>query len=334
MAEQIISAYRRLFQVIILHHYWLDDGGTAAGLDPATIDGILEYDARSFLKIEPLASTETRLTGLRAVFKPTATGFVVAIPADVIVPDDAVFEFALTIPSAEFMNYTALTLLPQQIHEHYHLIEDRTYRYKENIPVLSNLTGVTRTDAVPNTYLFLSQEIPASAGGEALESLLLSGNALLQVVSDQTDTQQLAAQATDSVVFVHQEDAPAITPPPGLIGTPPARGILLTDEMPEDLFALIRIAAVHPTDADFSCTSGGVAKTDPPFFQVRFRNRWTYRRYMNQQTGTLISTENAPLPLTYQGNAGTGQPPPVNMVKLGEISGLNNANRLISEIFV
>lgn len=333
MAEQIISTYRRLFQVLVLHHYWLDDGADTAALIPAEIDDLLDYDVRDVLRIEPLVTTQARLDGLGGVFKATATGMLVAIPLDNTVPDDAVFEFAITVHDRNFMNYTALTLTPQPIHELYHLPEDRTYRYKENVAVLSNLTGSSRTDG-STQLLFLSSEIPNSTGGEPLEALLRSGNALRQVVSDQTDTHELAGQFDTLPVFVHQADAPAITAPAGLLGTPPDRGLLLNDEMPEDIFALIRIAAVHPTDADFSCTSGGVAKADPPVFQIRFRNRWTYRRYLNQRTGDVVSTETTPLPLTYRGNAGTQQKPSAGGVKLDEITALNNANRLISEIFV
>ena len=89
-----------------------------------------------------------------------------------------------------------------------------TYRYKENVPVLSNLTG-TKRGTPPNQSLFLSREIPPQGDGDQVEALVLSASALLQLTSDGPDatTQQLGATATDLPVYLHQADSPAIIAP-------------------------------------------------------------------------------------------------------------------------
>lgn len=332
MAETIVSTYRSLFQLVILHHYWLDDGSTVTGLDPAGVATRPGYDVRDWMAIEPLPSTQERLRGLRARFATNTLGGVVVIPAAVTVPATAVFEFALRPRDPAFWNYTAQTLAPRSLHELYDPVSNRRLRYRENALLLSNLSGTARTDT--EKYLFLSREIPAGVGGEPLEALVRNGNALQEVISDQTHTRTLANMADDLPVFVHQEDAPAIVAPPGLAGSPPARGLLLTDEMPDDIYALVRIAAEHPGDPDFSCTAGGRAKAEPPRFQIRCKNRSTYRRYRHQDTGQELSVESNPLPLTYRGNTGSGRKPGLAQVGLGPVTGLDPANRLISDIFI
>jgi hypothetical protein len=142
----------------------------------------------------------------------------------------------------------------------------------------------------------------------------------------------LGAQATNLPVFVHQGDVPVIVPPAGLVGAPP-RGILLSDDIPDQVFAVIQLAAVRPDDDDFSfIDSNGHAKTVGPVFQVRFKNRSTVWRYLNKNTGAVVSTETEPLPLTHFGNAGTKQKPSEGLVK-AETSG-GKITRLVSEIFV
>ncbi|QIL74979.1 hypothetical protein [Hymenobacter sp. HDW8] len=134
-------------------------------------------------------------------------------------------------------------------------------------------------------------------------------------------------------VYLHQGDVPAIVPPPGLTGVP-TRGIQLTEGIPDDVFALVRIRAVRPGNAEYSCTSGGLAKSAYPVFQVRFRNRATFRQYFNKHSGAPVSAEPTALPLTLRGNAGTKRKPLTGLSKAtfdsaqpGRITGL------ISEIF-
>ena len=336
MTETVSTGYQRLFQIRLLHHYWLDEGATAFDLLASQAEReerLLSYDRRSFFEVAPTAATAEALEGLGCVYKDTTLGCVVAAPKTKVFPDDATFEFIVKVRHPAFYNYSALTLRPQKIYELYHQPEDKTYRYKENVPLLSNLTGASRGTGA-DKVLFLSAELPALAADDQAEALFVAGAALLQLTGDQpgASSQQIAAQATDLPVFLHQADRQAIVPPAGLVGAP-GRGIQLTDDIPDDVFILIRLSSLRPDDTDFSfIDSNGQAKSDSPVFEVRFKNRSSIWRYLDKSTGAEISVENEPLPLTYFGNAGTKQKPSAGLVKAERSGG--KVTQLVSEIYI
>ena len=334
MAERTGSGYKRLFEIQLFHHYWLDDGATLYDLiaDQRIRNNHLRtYDVRTLLSIMPTAVTAKELKGLRCFCKDTALGCVVAMPDQGVIPIDAVFTFVVTVQDPAFSNYTVLSLRQQKIYELYNKPDDTTYRYKENVPVLSNLTGVARNLA-GNKTLFLSKEYPAS--GDQAESLVLSGDVLMQMKGDRlgAGTMQITTQATRLPVFLHQGDVPVIAPPAGLVGAP-TRGILLTDDIPNSVFALIRVAAVREDDGDFSIVDkSGKAKEPSPIYQVRFKNRATIWKYLDKNTGSMISSESQPLPLTYYGNAGQKQKPSEGVVKV--LKPGDHVTQIFSEIYV
>ncbi len=336
MAESIITGYKRLFEIRLLHHYWLDEGATVFDLiadQTKKARRLLQYDMRPFLAVTPTNATMKAFNGLGGVFKNTALGCLVAVPDSVVIAQDAVYEFAVTVRHADVLNYTALTLRPQKVYEIYHQSEDQVYRYKENVPVLSNLTGATRGTG-SDKMLFLSKEIPTLAADDQVEALFISGNVLEQLTSDQpnANTQSLHNPATDFPIFVHQGDVPTIVPPSGLVGAP-ARGVRLSNEITDEVFALIHLSAVRENDEDFSLIdSNGHAKTAHPVFQVRFKNRSTFWQYLNKSTESVDSTEPNPLPLTYFGNAGTKQKPSAGLVKT--VKSGTRITQLVSEVFV
>ncbi len=88
MAEHTTGTYQRLFEVRLLHHYWLDEGATAFDsiADQAKRDErLLTYDVRPLLAVRPTPSAEEALRALRCLFRPTALGFIVAAPAIAVV---------------------------------------------------------------------------------------------------------------------------------------------------------------------------------------------------------------------------------------------------------
>jgi hypothetical protein len=345
MAERIISGYKRLFEVRLLHHYWLDEGATVFDRIPNSPTPpdqfkrdkrLLTYDLRSFMAVTPTVATARALEGFRCVYKNTALGCIAAAPEGAVIPPQTTFDFVVTIQNSAFFNYTAMTLRPQKIYELYYQPENKLYRYKENVPVLSNLTGASR-DFGSGKLLFLSKEIPLLATDELAEWLVRSPSqppALLQMISDQPGAapQQLDDQATNMPVFVHQGDAPDITPPAGLIGAP-ACGILLSNDIPDDVYALIRLVASGANDGDYDFVdANGHSKTPHPVYQVRFKNRSTVWRYFNQKTGAADSTAPALRPLTHFGNAGTKQKPSEGLVKAVKTG--DKITSLVSEIYV
>jgi hypothetical protein len=224
-----------------------------------------------------------------------------------------------------------LTLRPQIIYELYHNGEEKSYRFKTNIPVFSNTTGSTRN--IGEKILFLSREIPSVSDNQA-ESLILSGNDLLQSSCDQqpiSDMPKLSAQASQFPVYVHQGDVPDIVPPAGLSGSP-SKGILLSNDIPDNVFAIIRLTADRNLSDFGFVDNSGFPEENPPVFQVRFKNRSTIWSYRNRTTGVINSSESKPLPLTYFGNAGSKQKPSTGMVKPVREDG--KISRLESEIYV
>jgi hypothetical protein len=334
MAEQTTNQYKPLFQLQILHHYWLDQGATVFDLMPNQQQRdirLLSYDVRQVLTVAPTAATRKALAGLGGIYKESSLGCIVAVANDTVVPADAVFEFTVTVQDFSFNNYTALTLPQQKTYEIYYEPEKTVYRYKENVPLLSNLTGTSRMTAAGKA-LFLSKEYPALAADDQVEALVLDGGGLSQLTGDQPGAalQQLNPVATDLPVFLHQGDLPDIVPPAGLTGAP-KRGVRLSDDMPDTIYAVISLSAVRSGDFSF-VDSNGKAKAAYPVFQMRLKNRSTIWKYFDKNTGILISAEAQPLPLTRFGNAGSKQKPAQGFVKAVKTGG--KISQLFSEIFV
>lgn len=333
MAERMVNGYKRLFEVRLLHHYWLDNGNTPFGqVAPEAISQIplRDYDVRQFLAVEPTDATAKLLSGLGGVFKTSGLGFVIAVPAGVLVPADAVFEFAVKVVHSDFFNYTSLTMRKQQIHEIYHQATDRTYRYKSGVYVFSNDTGV-----IKGGVIYLSREVPtAGSGPYPAEGLFASGLQLYQAIRDiatgpPSASWQLINSQTTWPIYVHQHDVPSITPPAGMAGAP-GRGIELTEGIPDDLFALIRIVPLLAGEDKGLLTGGGALLE--PVFEIRFKNRSTHQDNYSKQTGA--ETVPGPLlPMTHFGNAGTGQKPTVGGVK-AQLSATDEIERIFTEIFI
>ena len=334
MSERITKKYRRLFEVRMLHHYWLDDGGKVFDQisDPGKKDRhLLSYNVRSFLVAKPTVSTEKILASEGCLFRETALGFIVAAPENLKLRPNTIFNFVVAVSDSRFHDYTALTLRSQKIYEVYNNSDKTVYRYKENVPYLSNLTGMARGSG-SNKSLFLSREFPLATDNQ-IESLLVSGSDLKQLTSDDPNaTPQLLGVKAELPIYLHQGDILPIVPPPGLPGVPP-RGIRLTEEVGDDVFALLSLTAERPGNSEFSFIDGqGHSKAPHPIYQIRFKNRSTFWRYMDKRTGATNSTEANPLPLTYFGTVGSKPKPSEGLVKAEKID--TKITRLISEIYV
>jgi len=306
-SERIITSYVRLFELRLLHHYWLDSGVDRFDdlLETTRQQRLLTYNVRAFLEIVPTALTKLMLTGLRGVFCETRLGAVIAVPKVVVVPDDVVFEFVVRVRNAAFYNYTSGTLGLQEA----------------KVALFSNLTGSSRGVGLSKT-LYLSQEYPAIGAQDTAESLVNVAGTLVQLMSDQPGAtqHQLAALAANSPVYTHQGDVP----------TP---SLQITEEMGRAVFAVIRIAAVCPGKPDFTTTQAGVAKLVPPMFQIRFKNRLSVWRYFNKTNPASPLHETGPFPLTHFGNASTEQKPSaVSMIKVDKNG--TSISKMVSEVFI
>jgi hypothetical protein len=348
MTEHIDKGYKSLLEVRLLHHYWLDEGKTV--FDSLSKDDserrLLSYDVQSFLAITPTATATKILAGIGGVYKDTSLGCTVLVPSNAVFPTDTVLEFVVTVKDAAFFNYTALTLRPQKIYEFFvqspRSSEDqppeiKVFRYKENVPVLSNETGTTRQLGGKNA-LFLSQKFPESHPTDLIEFLVVSGNELLQLISDDPAIlpHSLGPNAADLPVFVHQADVPAIVPPSGVTGVP-TKGIQLSSEIPDNVFALVQLSPLLDDNDDFSFVDkdSGLAKAAHPIFQIRFKNRSTFWQYLKKENGEVIPEAPKLLPLTYFGNAGSKQKPSVDFVEPQKNKDDNTKiSKLVSKVFV
>jgi hypothetical protein len=339
MGEQARTVFTRLFEVRVLHHYWLDEGTTEFGAipdDDLRMSRLLTYDVRDVVTVEPSGPTSELVGGLRGVIRATALGLVVAVPDDATVPLDSTFELHLRAPAPDYAAYTALTLRPQSIVDVTDPADGAVHRYKANVPVLTNASGARRGSGA-RRRLFLSTEYGSGAGaGDGVEALVTSGSNVRQLTGDPPDAPLQTLGAKSALpVYVHQGDVPVIVPPTGSTGAPP-RGVELTPDIPADVIAIIRLSPRRTGDNTFSfANANGTPRTPTRKFEVHLRNRWTNRRYRDRRDGSVMSTEADPTPLTYFGNAGTKRKPPTVALDVQRDAGTPaRITQLISDIYV
>ena len=337
--ETVRIGYTRLFEVRLLHHYWLDDGATVfdAIADEAKTKRLLTYDVRRLVKVEPSAATVAAIKELRGAFRMTGLGFLVAVPDDTVVLLDTTFEFFVTRTGTDYANYTALSLRPQPIVDVTDPADTEViHRYKANVPVLSNQTGASQGTTV-DKRLFLSRPyVNGADAGDGVEALISSGGNLRQLTGDPPSAPfQVLGPRADFPVYVHQGDVPPITPPAGSIGAP-AQGIELGTDTPPTVAAVIRLAPRRADDNAFSFANANqTVRTPTRVFEVHLRNRWTTWQYRDQGDGSITATEADPLPLTHFGNAGTKQKPSIAAIGVERDSGDPlKIIRLVSDIYV
>lgn len=334
MPETIRTTYARLFEVRLLHHYWLDNGSVvfdSASAAPSDLRRLLSYDIRRLLSVQPSAATADVVAGLRGVMRMTGLGFFVAVPSTATVPLDTDLTFYVAATSPGYDEYTALTLRPRRIVE----VVDPTdahhvHRYCTNVPELSNLSGAS-TAMSGTKRLYLSRPYHRStAPSDGTESLISSSKRVWQFLQDRGGLHPLGT-ATALPVYLHQGDVRPIIAPPASTGAP-SRGVELGPDAPADLVAVLKLRPRPASDPDFDFTSedGGV-RTTPPVFEVHFRNRWTFWRYLASD-GSMAS-EAGPFPLTHIGNPHTARkPPPEALLVEHDAGSPGTITRLVSEI--
>ena len=333
--ERVTTSYTPLFEIRILHHYWLDDGSTVFDnlLADVQAERLRDYDVRTIVSIKPTIATERIITGLKGVCVATSLGLIVGVPESTTVQDDIVMEFTLHIVDPNFLAYTAYGLRAPATATVFQTTTNRTIRYRAHASLYSNLTGATR-GAGANKRLFLSREFVAPTTADRIESIVNDAGALAQLTSDPPSSTRvtLAASASDQPVYANHADLQTLTAPSNIVGSVPDRGIELPEGVSNDVYALVRIGMVHATDPDMSCTAAGVPKTTAPVFQIRFKNRRTLWRYFNGRQPTTALSESGPHPLTYLGNPTSTQKPPIGSIKIdGDPAAITN---IISEVYV
>ena len=306
----IQSKYPVLFQVKVLHHYFLDKVYALFDnfLPSEKIGALAEYDVRKFLKIQPTAQTQRILDGKNLLFKPHGLGFAVLCNAD---KDGVVgkgkkpaigerLRFSLKITDPYFMQYSAGFLKKEEVR-----IEKSTNGrtpdrfFKKAYHLKNDSTGQNSSLAAPpvnydNAQVFTPESIvqhDANANGTPefyIAQRAIASNTPPTVAAnlDWLKLVQIAPQ-NSNIRYVSQADLTELE---------------LGDDLPQDGFAVIEIeanagaGALHLYD--------GADNLNSPTFEIRFKNRLTWWRHSLQPwvTGSITSITQAEiLPLTFQG---------------------------------
>jgi hypothetical protein len=112
------KVYRSLFNVEILHHYFLDEGEDVydSGLDADKMEtNLAAYDLSTFMKVVPTTKTIQTLKNFRSKFIQTKQGFQVAMASDGDEPfipfsSNLQFDFIARVTDQFFENYTDITI--------------------------------------------------------------------------------------------------------------------------------------------------------------------------------------------------------------------------------
>lgn len=318
MADDVLrTRYVPLLHVRLLHHYWLDEGATSFDAidDPARRRRLEGYDVRRILSVSPRRATTAALRDHRAVLELTSLGLTIAAPDDIRLDPSVTLEFDLTAVSADYGICTAHTLRERQLVGVEDPASHEVRRFMANVPVLSNLTGVSR-GVTGSRRLFLSREYPSGmAAADRCEAIATAAGQVRQLRGDPPGaTDIVLGPASALPVFVHQGDAPVL-PASDVAAGPPARGIAMQADTPPDVVAVLSLTARRTSDQAFSFTAPDGRPKDPaPVFEVHLQNRWTVRRHKRRGDGSEIRTEADATPLTRHGNAGATHKPPTDSI--------------------
>ncbi|MBZ4043742.1 hypothetical protein [Flavobacterium hibisci] len=119
-----IPTYGLLFEVTLLHNYFLNNGEeNYSGMSAKDKEKMLQkFKIDSFAAITPTIETNILLRNFKMVFKPTKTGFKVYIMVKedetdpfISIPEDTKLDFKLSIKNYQFENYTNLEFARKQI---------------------------------------------------------------------------------------------------------------------------------------------------------------------------------------------------------------------------
>ncbi len=123
------KVYRSLFNVEILHHYFLDEGEWSYGFSPADVvetaaekeakealdENLLKFRLSNFMDVQPTKRTHQILRNFRSKFIRSNTGIQVVTASDGNNPfipfsSDLTFDFIIRITDPFFENYTNITI--------------------------------------------------------------------------------------------------------------------------------------------------------------------------------------------------------------------------------
>lgn len=154
--------YKSLFEVKILHHFFLNKGeqewDKMSQVDKDRMES--NYDIREIFDITPTPESTKALSSHSCIFKKTSTGLLVGIKAEadklnpgkfnsfVPLADNLTFRFLVRLKDLNFMNYTALPL--QGNGDKIYVFSNSLNKTPNTFPALSAIPPVFKSG---NTYL-------------------------------------------------------------------------------------------------------------------------------------------------------------------------------------
>ncbi len=145
------TSYRTLFEVKLLHHYFLNRAESLFDNmdDVSKGRSLMGYDVSNFVNIEPTPACARNLSKYRLIYKNTPFGFIVGtrsrksgakyFPA-IEIEDDLQFTFKLTYNDVFFANYTSLPLVRTEDAVYY--FQNRVTGSAKKYPFLSGYAAV------------------------------------------------------------------------------------------------------------------------------------------------------------------------------------------------
>jgi hypothetical protein len=408
--------YKKLAEVKILHHYYLDRGlSRFDGFDKEEQQKILSaFDISRFIRISPTRHCQSLLGGHKCLFRMTPSGFFIGVkvienkdgtisPA-VSFDRDVRFTFQIRVIDPFFMNYTALPL--QQPADTLYSFSNLFQKDEKRLPYLSRFaprykTGMTfssgdllsgpgndpdevymalkPTGTDPGTDLTdWMAEFKDSGSGKPLH---FANSSDLVRVSGGIFNYSCSTFKSDLQIVVKNQNGNTIFPRPTLLTTAlpgkpddklsvlqldfrslpsdfytltpndgkPSFEIYLKPDDFEHVFGIVDIypfsgePGFSPLDDDGKLRFKN-KKPAYPEYEIRFKNRWTYRRYFGADFGKGITTTE-PYPLTHSGKVSVNLTnsknekvvnpvnPDISMIKT-ESENSDKSYKTISEIYI
>jgi hypothetical protein len=186
-------AYNILFEVKILHHFFLNRGDKAYDTmnDEEKADIMLKYDVRDFFDIKPTEDCKRILRSHNCLCKMTSNGIIAGLRAEpdgsqppkfssfMPLADDLKLTFLVSLRDMDFMNYTALPLKGN---------ENRVYSFQNT--TTGNPKKFPALSTIPPIYKAATEYMPGD---------MLSDNALNQtkLFTAKLKTSNATSNATD-----------------------------------------------------------------------------------------------------------------------------------------
>lgn len=308
--DVIISKYPVLFQVKVLHHYFLDVGNAMYDnlLPSEKIRILADYDVRTLLKIMPTPNTKRILDGHNLLFKPHGLGFVVLCNADgagVVASGKKPkigerLLFSVKIVDPYFLQYSAGFLKSEQVRIEKSTDGRRPDRFFKKVYLLKNdVAGQSSSlAALPAAYQPADEFAPESIVQHDAD---LDGNMEFYIAQRAVAT-NTAPAAAPNLNWLKLEQLAPQNSNIRYVSQADLSEVELGEDIPPDSFALIEITA--NAGVGTSHLYDGAEDLNSPNFELRFKNRLTWWRHSLPPwvEGPLTSIEQTTIrPLTLRG---------------------------------